>query len=131
MVKLGSADETDVLIGKRIRDRRQQIGVTQHALAKTIGVSFQQLHKYEQGTNRVSAARLWRIAKALQTPMDYYFAAEGERQATAQIAAEEAKLLQAYRDLPGGAVRDHLWRLVQAMAHWNSAQGSRRGPADD
>lgn len=55
----------DIEIGKRIRNRRWQLGVTQQAIAEKCGVKFQQIQKYETGMNRVSASRLWQIAAAL------------------------------------------------------------------
>jgi transcriptional regulator with XRE-family HTH domain len=59
----------DRAIGQRIRLRRQEIGMTQKALANSSGVTFQQIQKYEIGANRVSAGRLARIAEALGVPM--------------------------------------------------------------
>lgn len=58
--------ETDSLIGKIIRDRREALKVTQAQLGDAIGVTFQQVQKYERGVNRVSAATLLRVADALQ-----------------------------------------------------------------
>lgn len=54
----------DVEIGKRIRHRRWQLGMTQQQLGEKCGVKFQQIQKYETGANRVSASRLWEIAAA-------------------------------------------------------------------
>lgn len=62
----GTATETDVLIGGIIRDRRAALGLTQAELGKAIGVTFQQVQKYERGFNRVSAATLLKVADALQ-----------------------------------------------------------------
>jgi DNA-binding XRE family transcriptional regulator len=63
----------DVYIGARMRDRRVQLKISQTALAKTLGVSFQQVQKYESGSNRVSAARLFEICEALQVPLASMF----------------------------------------------------------
>jgi transcriptional regulator with XRE-family HTH domain len=67
------SDEIDFHIGKRMRRRRRLLGLTQQQLADACGVRFQQIQKYECGANRVSAARLWRIACALDTPMTYFY----------------------------------------------------------
>lgn len=67
------ADEVDRHVGERIRERRIMLGLTQQELAHGIGVTYQQAHKYEQGVNRVSAGRLFEIAKILNTPVEYFF----------------------------------------------------------
>jgi transcriptional regulator with XRE-family HTH domain len=59
-----SATETDRHIGARIRERRLEIGMSQELLAETVGVTFQQIQKYEKGVNRVSASMLFRICQA-------------------------------------------------------------------
>lgn len=58
--------EVDEAVGKNLRMRRHLLGITQDDLAKQIGVSFQQIQKYERGTNRMSASALWRITGVLQ-----------------------------------------------------------------
>lgn len=63
----------DKEIGRRIRHRRWRMSVTQQELGKLIGVSFQQIQKYETGTNRVSASKLIFIANALSVPITYFF----------------------------------------------------------
>jgi transcriptional regulator with XRE-family HTH domain len=63
----------DACIGARMRDRRVQLKISQTALAKTLGVSFQQVQKYESGANRLSAARLFEICEALQVPLASMF----------------------------------------------------------
>ena len=63
----------DSRVGRRIRERRRQLGISQVQLAATIGVSYQQLQKYEQGTNQVAAARLAAIAAALAVPPGHFF----------------------------------------------------------
>jgi transcriptional regulator with XRE-family HTH domain len=65
--------DIDVHLGKRLRGRRRILGLTQQQLAKVIGVRFQQIQKYECGANRLSAARLWRLAECLNVPVAYFF----------------------------------------------------------
>ncbi len=65
--------QIDLHVGQNIRERRTYLQKTQAELADSLGVSFQQLHKYEMGTNRVSASRLYQISKALDTPVAYFF----------------------------------------------------------
>ena len=62
----------------RIRERRIMLGLTQQQLAEMIGVTYQQAHKYERGINRVSAGRLFEIARALDAPITYFYEGIGE-----------------------------------------------------
>lgn len=63
----------DVHVGKRVRHRRWMNGTTQQQLAEAVGIKFQQIQKYETGMNRVSASRLWDIAKVLNVPVSFFF----------------------------------------------------------
>lgn len=63
----------DVHVGKRIRQRRWLVGMTQQKLAECVGIKFQQIQKYETGANRVSASRLWDIADALDVDVAFFF----------------------------------------------------------
>jgi len=69
----------DDFVGKRVRQRRRLLGLTQQQLAAAIGVRFQQIQKYECGANRIYAGRLWSLAQALQVPPDYFFDGLTER----------------------------------------------------
>ncbi len=66
-------NEIDRHLGKRLRQRRRSLGLTQQHIAEAVGVRFQQIQKYECGANRISAARLWLLAKALQSPVGAFF----------------------------------------------------------
>jgi transcriptional regulator with XRE-family HTH domain len=67
-----SANETDQLLGQRIRARRLEMEMSQQGLAEHLGVSFQQVQKYEKGVNRVGSTRLVEIARVLETDVDYF-----------------------------------------------------------
>jgi transcriptional regulator with XRE-family HTH domain len=60
-------------VGQRIRERRTMLGLTQQQLAELIGVTYQQAHKYERGINRVSAGRLYELAKVLDVNVSFFF----------------------------------------------------------
>jgi transcriptional regulator with XRE-family HTH domain len=60
-------------VGARIRERRVMLGLTQQQLADLIGVTYQQAHKYERAINRVSAGRLFEIARVLQVPIEFFY----------------------------------------------------------
>jgi len=65
-------------VGLRIRLRRKALGISQERLADSIGLTFQQIQKYERATNRVSASKLWEMARALNTTIGYFFDGLGE-----------------------------------------------------
>ncbi len=63
----------DVHVGQRVRQRRWMVGMTQQQLGNKVGIKFQQIQKYETGTNRISASRLWDIASALDVSVSFFF----------------------------------------------------------
>lgn len=69
----GIPDYIDRHVGKRLRVRRSLLGISQEKLAEAVGVTFQQIQKYERGTNRVSASRLLKFSQLLQVPIDYFY----------------------------------------------------------
>ena len=82
------AGNIDLHLGKRLRRRRRLLGLTQQQLASAVGVRFQQIQKYECGANRISAARLWELAEALEVPINYFY--EGLEAETSTDAANDA-----------------------------------------
>lgn len=83
------ANDIDLHLGKRLRRRRRLLGLTQQQLAMAVGVRFQQIQKYECGANRISAARLWQLAEALEVPVSYFFDGLAEQQDRAAAAAAD------------------------------------------
>ncbi len=75
MPNLGERDDIDAYVGSRISLRRSAMGLSQTALARQLGISFQQVQKYETGTNRISASRLHRVAMILGTSVESFFPA--------------------------------------------------------
>jgi transcriptional regulator with XRE-family HTH domain len=63
----------DVYVGSLVRKRRKELGVSQGDLAKALGLTFQQVQKYERGSNRISASKLYEIADFLKKPVGYFF----------------------------------------------------------
>ena len=110
----------DIHVGKRIRHRRWMVGMTQQQLAEKVGIKFQQIQKYETGMNRVSASRLWEIARTLEAPIDHFF--EGlEDGAAAQsgqdfLSDKEAmELIRAYYAMPENQ-RRRLFDLARVLS---------------
>jgi transcriptional regulator with XRE-family HTH domain len=131
--KLPTAIDKDV--GRRIRARREELELSQEALAEEVGITFQQLQKYENGTNRVAAGRLHEFAIALKTTISYFFQGSSRARGLRGVAEEGAgfeagpdpdvaELIRAYRAIGDLAAR----KSVVAMAK-KLAGGSKRRPA--
>ena len=97
----------DVHVGDKLRQRRWMTGMTQQQLGMSVGTKFQQIQKYENGTNRISASRLWDIATALGVPVSYFFEGlDGQIADTAEARAgiladkEAVNLVRVYSAIP-------------------------------
>ncbi|MEM9797490.1 MAG: helix-turn-helix transcriptional regulator [Pseudomonadota bacterium] len=111
----------DVHVGKRVRHRRWMVGMTQQQLAEHVGIKFQQIQKYETGMNRVSASRLWEIAKALDVSVSHFFDGLGEDGVSHAIGQdflsdkEAMELIRAYYAMPENQ-RRRLFDLARALS---------------
>ncbi len=111
-------------VGLRIRMRRKEMGVSQERLADALGITFQQVQKYERGANRVSASKLWEIAGALKTPVGYFYdgldgGANGEAKNASQeflASSEGLELVAAFPRIMEPAVRRKIVELVRVVA---------------
>lgn len=118
----------DLHVGGRVRTRRKLMGLSQEALAEGIGLTFQQVQKYERGSNRISASKLYEIAVTLKTPMAWfcegYGAAPGEYVEASDEAAIHAFLMttegialaRAFPQVTSLRQRKRLLDLIQSMA---------------
>jgi len=121
----------DLHVGGRVRMRRKILGVSQEHLADALGLTFQQVQKYERGANRVSASKLYEIAKTLQVPVSYFFdgladpmtndvdevGAAAERVVTEFLNTPEGlELAEMFPKIGRGRVRRQVLDLVRAMA---------------
>jgi len=89
-----SANAIDRRLGQRLRARRLEVRMSQERLAEVLGVTFQQIQKYEKGVNRVAASRLFELAAALDVSVGYFF--EGLVQGTsARVAEDESAVFDA------------------------------------
>jgi transcriptional regulator with XRE-family HTH domain len=112
------SDGVDGHIGRRLRDRRRALGLSQAQLATRMGFTPPQINRYEHGTTRLSASGLWRAAEALDVPPSYFFDGLGERKAGADVEAVDAlalKLTRYLRDL-SPPVRDKLISFIASLA---------------
>ena len=72
-VTIDGPDPVDQVVGKRVRTRRTLLGMSQEKLGEAIGLTFQQVQKYERGMNRISASKLWAMSNVLEVPVTYFF----------------------------------------------------------
>jgi len=108
----------DELVAQRIRERRLMLGLTQEQFGEMIGVSPQQAVKYEYGINSVSAGRLFDIACALNTPIEYFFEGLDEKSAE-QTRGHQRMLLNVLRnfgDIKNAEHREAISQLTRALA---------------
>jgi transcriptional regulator with XRE-family HTH domain len=117
----------DFLVGERLRDLRNNRNLSQRSLGELIGVTFQQVQKYEKGTNRITVARLAEICQALGVGYDYFLS--GSEQAATpglgetptppmspQLTEDERSLLRAFRKVTSSRKRKALLDVVEEMA---------------
>src|SRR3954463_15668139 len=106
-------------VGSRIRERRIMLGLTQQQLAEMIGVTYQQAHKYERGINRVSAGRLFEIARVLGVTVGHFY--EGlDQPEEKQVTSRQRMSLELARNfalISNSKHQEALTHLARALAH--------------
>jgi transcriptional regulator with XRE-family HTH domain len=117
-MKQRSAGKPDIELGKRIRLRRVEQRISQAELGDQLGVSFQQVQKYEKGVNRVGAARLQQIATALDVPVTFFY--DGDAREVESLlfldSAFSLRLLRAYSKIKDQTVQRQLVSLMESIA---------------
>lgn len=120
--ELGAADQIDAYVGRRLRARRTELGVSQGRLARQLGLTFSQVQKYEKGSNRIGAGRLYHLAAILDVPVHYFFdglegrAPEVERRADVPAAEEAARIQDLFSRIADPNARKALLSLASTMA---------------
>lgn len=133
----GKPNPIDIHVGARIRLRRTLLGMSQQKLGEAIGLTFQQVQKYERGTNRVGSSRMFELARVLDVPVSYFFEEMGSdvaargRQHAFGIATEAPnagagadpmtkretlELVRAYYKITDAKVRKRLFEMTKALA---------------
>jgi transcriptional regulator with XRE-family HTH domain len=123
-----SPNTTDQHVGARVRMRRLQLGMSQTALGDALGLTFQQVQKYEKGANRIGAGRLQQIANTLQVPVSDFFENAPGTSGKSKIAdasldyttrfmasADGVALCKAFMNIKDGALRRRIVALVEAL----------------
>lgn len=117
-----SPNEIDKIIGARIRHLRIAVGMSQERLGERLGITFQQIQKYEKGSNRVNASRLQAIAQLLGVPISYFFPDDtklhvSHSEATLDVLLNDPECLEiatAFRRIENPALRRALLQLAKA-----------------
>jgi transcriptional regulator with XRE-family HTH domain len=124
----------DVHVGKRVWQRRKLLGMTQTDLGDALGLTFQQVQKYEKGTNRISSSRLYELAKVFDAPIEYFFddlppevaakspARRGGKakkpasyEPNPMIKRETLELVRAYYQIEDPNVRKRVYELIKGV----------------
>jgi len=120
--------EQDIHIGRRLRDARLARGLSQGLLGKKLGVSFQQVQKYESGANRIAGSRLWDISRVLEVPVGYFFegclssgAPASSEAAEAPLMRRSIELAKAIDAIEDETIKQQMLRLVRLIAKGRSA----------
>ena len=125
-MKARRATPADADVGKRIQARRLELGLSQTQLGDLIGVTFQQVQKYEQGTNRIGASRLGRAADALQVKVNYFFDKQSMISDSQfdNLTSDEVRLVRALSTIRDGRIRRLLVELVEEFLTTEEGAGS-------
>lgn len=144
----GKPNPIDVHVGARVRLRRTLLGMSQEKLGEAIGLTFQQVQKYERGANRIGSSRLYDLSRVLDVPVSFFFDDMSEETAgqsprligglTEEPAPFEAdpmtkretlELVRAYYRIADPQVRKRVFELAKALAAASDAAGGERLPS--
>ena len=131
--RTGKPNPTDIHVGSRLRLRRTLLGLSQGKLGEAVGLTFQQIQKYERGANRVGASRLYALSRVLDVPVAFFFEempaeisgkgvpglAEGPQvgfSADPLAKRETLELVRAYYRIKDPNVRKRLFNLAKSLA---------------
>lgn len=125
-----SPNPIDIHVGTRVRLRRQVMKMSQEKLGDQLGVTFQQVQKYERGANRVGASRLWKMSQVMEVPVGFFFDGLGHENAITEFAEDDqmpivydfinstdgVNLAKAVSQIKNKAVRRQILELARSLA---------------
>lgn len=132
--KKGRANSVDENVGMQLRQRRSLLGLSQEKLAEQVGITFQQIQKYENGANRISASRLYEFSRVLDIPVTFFFENSNDAGTRGAIGfaendqaafegaedvmkrKETIELIRVYYSIENPKLRKDLFKLVKSMA---------------
>jgi transcriptional regulator with XRE-family HTH domain len=138
----GVSDPIDVHVGSRVRLRRTLLGLSQERLGEAVGLTFQQIQKYERGANRIGASRMYDLAHVLDVPVSFFFDdmpddVKQRDAAPVNVAADDEatgaepnplnrretlELVRAYYRISSARVRKRMFELMKAVARVEDAE---------
>ena len=133
----GTLRPVDIHVGSRLRTRRTLLGLSQEALGEAVGLTFQQIQKYERGSNRMGASRLFEFSQFLNVPISFFFeempgdveatggrrvvlpedGSQSEARDDVMLRRETLELVRAYCGIKDPTVRKEFERMVKAAGH--------------
>jgi transcriptional regulator with XRE-family HTH domain len=139
---IGTPRPIDIHVGARVRLRRTLLGMSQEKLGESVGLTFQQIQKYERGANRIGASRLWEFSRILDVPVSFFFddmpdqIKDAEKKRTSGFAdvqqqalepdpmarRETLELVRAYYKITNPAIRKRLFELTKSVAIADSGE---------
>jgi transcriptional regulator with XRE-family HTH domain len=140
--KINKPHQVDTYVGKKLRAKRTIIGMSQEDLGRLVGVSFQQIQKYEKGLNRVGASRLYEISKILNTSISYFFEyietplvnGQGLSTSLSEDAAkfqydnitnkEVLNLVRSYTKIKNTLIRRKIMSLIRSLSSIDESEGN-------
>lgn len=136
--KADKPNPIDVHVGSRVRLRRTLLGMSQEKLGDAIGLTFQQVQKYERGANRVGASRLYDLSRVLDVPVSYFFEELGDAspasgandqsgepyQSNPMMKRETLELVRAYLRISDPQIKRRLFELAKALAAFPGAKAN-------
>lgn len=131
----GTPNPVDIHVGSRVRLRRTLLGLSQEKLGEAVGLTFQQIQKYERGANRIGASRLFEFSRILDVPVSFFFDDMAERMKSADVTAafgladnpqtpldqdpltrrETLELVRAYYRIADPQIRKRLFELTKSL----------------
>jgi transcriptional regulator with XRE-family HTH domain len=141
---LARVESIDAHVGKRLRQRRIELGLSQQKLSSVTGVSYQQIQKYERGTNRIGASMLWLLCSVLNVSPGHFFEGLSHRGKTAGAGQslsdverpsyghdvlsdrETMELVKAYGGIDDAQVRKGVRQMLGALAKWGKPPKPRK-----
>ncbi|EKV27686.1 Transcriptional Regulator, XRE family [Caenispirillum salinarum AK4] len=142
----GKPNPVDVHVGSRVRLRRTLLGLSQEKLGEAIGLTFQQVQKYERGANRIGASRLWDLSRVLDVPVSFFFEEmddsvasrsprnvmrgaeeEAEAEADPMTKRETLELVRSYYRIIDPSIRKRIYDLTKTLAQSAAGNEGRDG----
>ena len=146
---MGRPHPVDVHVGSRVRQRRTLLGMSQEKLGDAVGLTFQQIQKYERGTNRIGCSRLYEFSKVLDVPVSYFFdempvnvlvgrpggkgrrgmadsSADFQHEKDPLAKRETLELVRAYYKIVEPRVRKRIFEMVKTLGQTSAAVTGRK-----